>query len=182
MSRYAEPDSDAMGALTAYLRQAPEGSRERMLLAYAFLADKADVRETNGPNRGPWVDLFVSGVQLDPKDRNPWCAAACSFAAKMAGCWSAKSPLVADWLRQAHLAGRFRNAPKRGYVCVKDYGHGKGHIGIVVGSALGFVRSIEGNTGPGEAGSQRDGDGLYRRVRRASWWTAFIDCDLGAGS
>jgi hypothetical protein len=33
------------------------------------------------------------------------------------------------------------------------------------------VYSIEGNTGPGESGSQRDGDGLYRRVRPRSFWS-----------
>lgn len=67
--------------------------------------------------------------------------------------------------------GAAQISPKRGSICMKNSGKGRGHIGIVVKTFGPWVTSIEGNTGPGEAGSQRDGDGMYRRTRLKRFWS-----------
>lgn len=49
------------------------------------------------------------------------------------------------------------------------------HIGIIRGkSADGTLRTVEGNTGPGESGSQGDGDGVYLRQRNRSVAYGFV--------
>ena len=49
-----------------------------------------------------------------------------------------------------------------------------GHTGIVEGAKTGTVTAIEGNTSPGEAGSQDNGGGVFRRTRSRTLVKAFI--------
>lgn len=140
---------------------------ERVLLCMAWLCDAVKVREL-GTNRGEWVSAMLDSAGVAPG--NPWCASALTFACK-----------VAEVKHPPHGAAAVRNwsqfftewdTPKRGMVAMKNSGNGKGHIGIVVKVLpLGMLWSIEGNTSSGEAGSQRDGDGLYRRLRHRRFWS-----------
>jgi hypothetical protein len=56
------------------------------------------------------------------------------------------------------------------------------HIGIVseIIPSSGNVISYEGNTSSGDAGSQNDGGGLFRRARNLSYWTSFVDINESA--
>lgn len=157
------------------LKKYPEYAKleagERVLLCMAYLADAVKPREDRGNNRGLWIDIFADAAGVPTG--NPWCAASLTFACKVAGVdHPARPAAVANW--SAWFTDEtFR--PKRGMVAMKNSGGGKGHIGIVVKvwSVLGvtWLESIEGNTSPGEGGSQRDGDGLYRRKRMKSFWS-----------
>ena len=49
-----------------------------------------------------------------------------------------------------------------------------GHTGILESAAASAVTAIEGNTSPGEAGSQDNGGGVYRRTRSMTLVKAFI--------
>lgn len=145
--------------------QKPNG--ERVLLVMADL-EAMKIRE-KGSNRGEWVEVFLDAAGVPPG--NPWCASALTFACKVAGL---ETPIGPAAVRNWHSWFKGRNRlvkPQRGDVCMKESGGGKGHIGIVVKVIGPIVFSIEGNTGAGESGSQRDGDGLYRRVRTKGFWS-----------
>lgn len=156
------------------LKKYPEYSNleagERVLLCMAYLADAVKPREDRGNNRGQWVDCFLDAAGVPPG--NPWCASALTFACKVAGvdCPSGAAA-VRNWRIWFGDKGKDWTEPKRGRVAMKNSGGGKGHIGIVVKVIGPMVYSIEGNTSPGENGSQRDGDGLYRRVRLKRFWS-----------
>jgi hypothetical protein len=150
---------------------------EAVLLVFAWLADTVKVREEGGNNRGVWVKRFLNSCGLP--EGHPWCAAALYWASVQVSAPAPKPSMaaaVSNWRDWAKTTGRHRTSPKRGYLCYKK--QGLSHIGMVVRSFAGFVYSIEGNTSPGEEGSQRDGGGLYRRVRRASFWDGYISQDL----
>lgn len=144
---------------------------ERRLLVMAYLCDQLKVREDGGNNRGVWVNVFLQSAGVDPG--NPWCAAAVTFASKVA---KAKCPkdspaAVRGWLNWAKTMGFLVEAPQRGSICMHQTTETTGHIALVVKVIGVWVYSIEGNTGSGDKGSQRDGDGMYRRVRLMRFWS-----------
>ena len=133
--------------------------------------------ERGGVNRGPRVERFLQSVGLDPGQ--PWCAAYVSYVLDAAG---VRAPL--DGRRRvirSGLAARFITARsirasealrgvKRvppGAVVVWRKGNGPyGHAGFAVAWDGASGETVEGNTSSGRAGSQRDGDGVWRRQRR----------------
>lgn len=81
---------------------------------------------------------------------------------------SAYTPATFDWYKRKGLTG---TAPRPGALVFFDFpGDGVdriSHIGIVEAvNRDGTVTTIEGNTSSGVAGSQRNGGGVYRRIRR----------------
>ena len=105
----------------------------------------------------------------------PWCAAA-----------------VTDWLKRggdlrvfgeaifycpsiealAKKVGRwYTSGPKVGDIVLYSFGSNEAiHVGLVEKVlAGGWIQTIEGNTSSGNAGSQNNGDGVYRRLRSTSW-------------
>ena len=152
---------------------------ERVLRLMAWLSDEVKPREEWGANRGAWVKKFLASVGLDMGF--PWCAAALSWCVVHAGGTLPRRPAsVKGWHDWAKESGRLRTAPKRGYLCYWLNPDGTGHIGAVVIAKFGLVYSLEGNTGPGEAGNQRDGDGFYRRIRKARAWDGYISLEEDA--
>lgn len=143
---------------------------ERVVLAAAILADDVKVREKTGKNDGAWVGAILGATGLS--EGFAWCAATVDFCCDVAGVRGQGSAGVMNWYRWFQSNGKIVK-PSRGTVAMKDYGGGKGHMGIVVANLGLLVVTIEGNTSPGESGSQRDGQGLYRRTRPRSWWAAF---------
>jgi len=143
---------------------------ERRLLCMAYLADALKVREV-GNNRGKWVEIFQEAAGIGPGD--PWCAAAVTFVSLVAAapCPSESRGAVIGWRRWALKLGAMTSKPGRGAICMHQTSASTGHIAVVVRALGPLVYSIEGNTSSGEGGSQRDGDGLYRRVRLKSWWS-----------
>lgn len=143
---------------------------ERVVLAAAYLADDVKVRERTGKNDGAWVGALLGSTGLD--EGYAWCAATVQFCCDVADVPGQGSAGVMNWYRWLKARGEIV-APKRGTVAIKDYKNGSGHMGVVIRVVGPLVFTIEGNTSPGEQGSQRDGQGLYRRTRLRSWWTAF---------
>ena len=151
---------------------------EKVLQVNAYLADMVHVREDLGPNHGKYVDDFLQEAGgLNPGA--PWCASLINWICEMLGVPNPDKAdaLVAGWKNWAKVNGRLRMTPKRGYLCLYLHGDGTGHIGQVISSDGNLTRSIEGNTSPGTEGSQRDGQGQYRRTRPASTWQFYIDLD-----
>lgn len=110
-------------------------------------------------------------------DGQPYCAMAVSYWFSLAGLplpastakGFAYTPSGAAWFQRQ---GRWTTRPQRGHVVFFDFpGDGVSrisHVGIVESvRADGSVVTIEANTSPGDGGSQRDGGGVFRRVRRS---------------
>jgi hypothetical protein len=155
-------------------------TNEAVLLVFAWLCDQIKVREVGGNNHGAWVKRFLNACGLP--EGFAWCAASLYWASVQVDAPAPKPSQaagVSNWRDWAKTTGRHRTSPKRGYLCYKK-SSGISHIGIVVRSFAGLTYSIEGNTSPGEQGSQQDGGGLYRRVRKASFWDGFISQDTEA--
>jgi hypothetical protein len=148
---------------------------ERALLCAAYLCDTVKVREVGGNNRGPWVEAFLKGTELE--EGYPWCAAFVEFCQDVAGFTDGPSDrasaAVESWYQWAKFNGKLTNSPKRGDLCLWRTSKGN-HIGFVVTASESMVNSIEGNTSAGDKGSQRDGGGVYRRSRNKATWTSFV--------
>lgn len=148
---------------------------ERRLLVMAYLADEVRVKEVGGNNRGKWVKVFLASVGLG--EGYPWCAASLTFASQVADAPFPQRPeynpaAVLGWNRWADDNDRIvSGALRRGDIAMRRTSATTGHIGVVVRVVGNFVYSIEGNTSPGNEGSQADGGGLYRRVRLKSFWS-----------
>lgn len=152
---------------------------ERVLLAASVLVNDFKVEEV-GNNAGPWVAAFLAGVNLPTG--YPWCAAFIEFCCDVAGAsWGPgdrQSAAVINWRNTARTADRVRTKAARGRLCYFVNANGTGHMGIVAGIQTdGRIISYEGNTSPGDEGSQRDGQGAYRRVRKPSVWHGYIELD-----
>ena len=146
--------------------------KERSLLATAYICDQLKPREATGRNDGELVECML--VNAGAQKHDPWCAAGMTMGSDIAKSWHPKSnpAAVISWKHE----GKPKPLGKvvRGDYVIRDHGLGKRHIGKVVKQMLGFIYSIEGNTSPGDEGSQRDGQGMYRRVRLKSFWTDAI--------
>lgn len=156
--------------------EVPEALRPRPVHLDTALAYVGTV-ERGGANRGARVERFLRSVGLGPG--NPWCAAYVSYVLDAAG---VRAPL--DGRRRvirSGLASRFITARsvrasealrgvKRvppGAVVIWRRGNGPyGHAGFAVAWDGASGSTVEGNTSSGRAGSQRDGDGVWRRHRR----------------
>lgn len=153
--------------------------RERRVQAARWLCDVVKPRELSGRNDGAVVEALLANVGLGKGA--PWCAAAQAFVADVAGVWRPEhgAASVREWRFQAGKVGRriLVKGAIRGDLLTKDYGGGKGHIGIMIKRLGPWIFGIEGNTGSGDAGSQREGDGMYRRVRLARFWDDAIRGD-----
>ena len=123
-----------------------------------------------GSNEGERIEAYMASVDLP--DGYPWCA---GFARKMLDEAVAERPDVRSAGATDYITGRSVEARRvlRGTEEVPDgalaiWRRGdtwKGHIGIVRGWQQQCGRTVEGNTSPGHAGPQRDGDGVWPRHR-----------------
>lgn len=155
---------------------------ERVLLAMSVLANDLRVREIGGNNKGPMVEAIIGSTGLAAKGGYAWCAASVEFAAECAnvslGPPDPKSASVAAWRTWASGQGRLLHVPARGRLATLLNADGTGHMGIVADvRADGRLRTYEGNTSSGDAGSQRDGGGLYERIRPNGYFSRFITLD-----
>ncbi len=151
--------------------------------ALAWLAKQfVGVREESA-NKGAMVEKFQRAVDGKAVGES-WCAGFVQYCVLgidgLAGELgtsdvSAKKHLVASelvtemWAKTPLVARR--DLPEVGSVVawaklVDGKASWSGHTGIVVAiGAEGTVHTVEGNTSSGVSGSQRDGDGVYQRVR-----------------
>jgi hypothetical protein len=150
--------------------------RERFLLSLAYLCDTYSVREDRGNNRGEIIDAMAT--EAGYSKGLAWCAIALSSCAILAGYEKRELPLgygaVRNWRNWAVERGYITKRPGRGDLAFWVNRDGTGHIEAVVSAGAIWVNTIGGNTSSGEAGSQRDGDGLYRRKRLRATFHGFI--------
>jgi hypothetical protein len=136
----------------------------RRALAYA----KAGVHEWR-PNWGPEVGRFLrsTGITFPAA----WCMAMWHSIYKDLGVWLGGGASVGGFEQWARTRGEIVSRPLRGDLgCWEFTGDGwPDHVfGVVRVLHLGPVwriKTVEGNTSSGNAGSQDDGDGVYVRVR-----------------
>lgn len=150
----------------------PAEQRVRALVIAQDWVDRVKPREVGGNNRGKWVERFLRYVGLGPG--YPWCAAFVSDVLGAAGFTKFKSAAVVLWRQWARDNKCWHKEPAIGALCLYVKPNGTGHIGIVESFTALSVTSIEGNTSSGESGSQRDGDGAFRRKRSRGLWHGYV--------
>lgn len=122
--------------------------------------------EWYGWNGQPWCMMFVQ-----------WCFAQ---AGRPLPCRTASCAALLSWYRE-HQPGCVAAGPEPGDIVLYAFGH----AGIVERVSGTTVTAIEGNTSAGEAGSQSNGGGVFRRTRSRALVSACIrpfDGDGGAAS
>jgi hypothetical protein len=146
--------------------------REKLVRA-ELAAAKLGIHELGGNNHGPWVKRFLAEVGLP--EGYAWCDAFQSYQEHAAAGHRLpiESASVEQTYETAKRLGWLVASPARGdLACVNWNAPGPpfgDHILLVV-SAVGFgafwkLRTVEGNTSSGAAGSQGDGDGVWLRTR-----------------
>lgn len=131
-------------------------------------------RKEIGTSESPRGSNCTKYTNWYPMDGSPWCAMFVSWVLDRAGVEGYKhayTPAGAEIFRKQ---GRFFTSdPKPGDIVYFDFPDSLPriqHVGFVekVPSAQ-TITTIEGNTSSGDAGSQDNGDGVYRRVRPVSY-------------
>ena len=124
------------------------------------------VEQPAGSNRTPYGAAYGG-------DGDAWCAKFVwwVFRQSLASGLIPKAsytPTFAQWFRDH---GQWGSAPRPGAVVFFDFPNDRvfriSHVGLVEAvNGDGSITTIEGNTTSGRGGLQRDGDGVWRRVRR----------------
>jgi len=124
----------------------------------------------NDGNLTKYNNWYFGSVQAQP-----WCATFVSWVFFMAGLplpastskGFAYTPSGAAWFQKQ---GRWSKTPRVGALVFFSWeGKRIDHVAIVVKvNSDGSITTIEGNTSSGTAGSQRDGGGVYRRIRKSN--------------
>ncbi len=161
--------------------------------AHVYVGVKEDPKDSN---RGTEVEMFLASVGLKPFLRPngewksfPWCAAFVSFCLENAeGLWL---PMIRSAGARKFITNESirANVVQRGTVHIeagtlviwkakRDPEDVSGHIGFVIEWNGQEGTTLEGNTGPGEEGDQRDGGGVYIRKRLLSPGSAFRITDF----
>lgn len=118
---------------------------------------------SNRTKYGAWYGL----------DGNPWCMMFVQWCFTQAGRplphRTASCSDMLSWYRK-YQPERVTDEPKPRDIIIYNFGH----TGIVESVAASTITAIEGNTSPGEAGSQSNGGGVFRRKRSRALVTAYI--------
>ena len=129
-------------------------------------AELGNTESPSGSNRtkyGAWYGL----------DGNPWCMMFVLWCFDQAGQplphRTASCSNMLSWY-QKHHPEQVVSAPKPRDIIIYNFGH----TGIVESATADTVTAIEGNTSAGEAGSQSNGGGVFRRERSKTLVTAYI--------
>jgi len=125
-------------------------------------------REGNVPNTGQKVSAYLRYTGI--KTAAPWCAVWVSYVFGQAGYSQPKTA----WSPDLFPASRQVKEPKPGNVLGIYFSSlGRiGHCGIVENLRGEYVNSIEGNT---SAANERDGDGVWRKVRHTRSIRCYAD-------
>lgn len=120
------------------------------------------------PGAWPWCAAFVAHCLRQWLQTPANLSAVVSPAFPSANAWrcaDAKAYGWETWAQKRGLAIMDEDAKMRpGDIVTFDFSH----IGIVLADRGNIIETIEGNTSPGAKGSQRDGDGVYTRLRARS--------------
>lgn len=139
------------------------------------------VREKTGKNDGPDVEKYLASVGL-PKSF-AWCQSYMYWLFKTASSQlGVSNPMpktagVLDCLAKSKKAGfSITMEPKIGDQFIMDFGKGMGHTGLVTEVKGAYFESNEGNTSadPSYAGEDREGNGVFERMRKINSVKCFI--------
>lgn len=128
--------------------------------------------EGGGPD-GHSGNITKYWAELDPTlQGQPWCACFQRWCHKHAGAPLLPianpyyCPSIVTYAKQHGLwLARDKGSPGD-LVLFQFAGNGVAdHVGFIESVHLGYYTTVEGNTSPGTAGSQRNGGGVYRRQR-----------------
>jgi hypothetical protein len=147
------------------------------------------VHEDGDSNTGQRVNLYKAATNLPAAESWPWCAA---FI-----CWIVREAMIAAGVATTATFDRPRTASAWDLIrwslaqdastkTIRDPGKDIrpgdliiftfSHCGLATSAptSSGFFTSTEGNTSPGDGGSQRDGGGVHSRRRHISQVKAVI--------
>lgn len=131
-----------------------------------------------GRNRGKMVNKYLKSVDLGPG--YSWCAAFVRYVLDEANVAypNVRSAVATKYItrrsiKAKHVAKGYEEIYPGWLVIWRKYSTWKGHIGIVVDWDGQSGTTIEGNTSNSDYGSQRDGDGVWKRNRSITNYKAF---------
>jgi hypothetical protein len=128
------------------------------------------VKEKTGHNDGVAVEMFLHSVGLHKGDS--WCGAFVGFNLTTAQVDLPKmrSGLAVNYITKTSIAAKdvligVKQVPDGSIFIFRHGTTIHGHTGFVLHWNKSSGSTVEGNTSSGTAGSQSDGDGVYKRTR-----------------
>ena len=138
-------------------------NRRALDIARRELGSTESPAGSNRTKYGKWLGL----------DGQPWCMSFVQWCFNQAGaplpCRTGSCSALLRWYR-ANQPERVVPDPMPGDIVIYRFGH----TGIVESASGSDVTAIEGNTSPGQGGSQDNGGGVFRRTRKRSLAEAYI--------
>lgn len=138
-------------------------NRRALDIARRELGSTESPAGSNRTKYGQWMGL----------DGQPWCMSFVQWCFDQAGaplpCRTGSCSALLRWYR-ANQPERVAQDPMPGDIVIYRFGH----TGIVESASGSDVTAIEGNTSPGQGGSQDNGGGVFRRTRKRSLAEAYI--------
>ena len=138
-------------------------NRRALDIARRELGSTESPAGSNRTKYGKWLGL----------DGQPWCMSFVQWCFNQAGaplpCRTGSCSALLRWYR-ANQPERVAQDPMPGDIVIYRFGH----TGIVESASGSDVTAIEGNTSPGQGGSQDNGGGVFRRTRKRSLAEAYI--------
>ena len=131
--------------------ESPPGSNNVRYNTWFYGREVRDTPDT----KYPWCMVFVQWCFDQAERRLPYTTASCSA--------------LLNWYRQ-NRPECIVTVPRPGDIIIYNFGH----TGIVESAGGSTITAIEGNTSAGEAGSQSNGGGVFRRKRSKTLVTAYI--------
>jgi len=154
-------------------------SKTLRLRALEIAKTQLHVRELTNKNDGKEVEAYLKSVNL-PKGY-PWCQSFMYWAFQKAASElkvTNPMPKTAGVLDCYYKAKNYRvsGLPQQGDQFIMDFGKGTGHTGFVVEVKGNSIVTCEGNTSadPTYAGEDREGNGVFMRLRGISSIKGFI--------
>lgn len=147
----------------------PNPKLDRSALVDTAMQEVGTTETPPGSNRGARIETYMASVGLS--DGYPWCAGFVRWALdvverKHAVRSAGATDYITDRSVEATNVLRGAETVPAGALAIWRRGDTwKGHIGIVRDWTRDCGRTVEGNTSPGQAGPQRDGDGVWPRNR-----------------
>lgn len=137
--------------------------RDVLAVARGELGNTESPAGSNRTKYGKWMKL----------DGQPWCMSFVQWCYAQAGrplpFRTGSCSALLNWYRE-HQPECIVSEPQPRDIIIYNFGH----TGLVESSFGSAVTAIEGNTSPGDSGSQDNGGGVFRRSRRKSLVKAYI--------
>ena len=143
------------------------GAEKVLAIARGELGNTESPAGSNRTRYGAWMGM----------DGQPWCMSFVQWCFAQAGRplphRTASCGDLLSWYKR-YCPERVVTVPQTGDIIIYNFGHTGIVEGVGVGKDAGYILAIEGNTSAGEAGSQSNGGGVFRRKRSKALVTAYI--------